>query len=400
MIKNFFFLYSIKKNKEENTRLPLSFTLLKIMISLVSKTTNGVDQHCFNKTPFNIDNKDILERHYYMTGLKIKYIHLENIPVAFFYLVKETCGIGTVHEISKRLNTPITYELSFPETENMHENLTTITSFLTDDFRNPECSAYFKSRCNEIIDSSTLNYESMWVEIWKGLEVICQKYDVMNILSYFIVTNQIITYLFEFENENENEYFLMARLLETFANYLGKITPYRKVSTRFNLGHSLQFLYNGRQGLQIPHPLDQDSIKTIEFFVVNGVFKQFSNQQASTLPFSRHPEDGLILRFILGIYLLSFIVNEPLAIELRKFVHSAYQQLLSLYIELIQLVNDAGIKPNHILNIRDVETMFPVFKLNFEKMSLIFKCDIISQCFSYILKYHIEPKINQKQTEL
>lgn len=361
------------------------------MLSVRGMSTHGEVLHQY--TPAEYHNQ--LQWHPYMTGMDIRYIYPENIPVAFFSIVREVCGQDVLNELSSVWKQPLVYSLDMQVSAS--ENIKRLSEAMTKDFRNEECNRAIQKICAQLKGIAHPTIDVFWEYLWKSLDVLFAGYDIMNIISLTICIDCVLHYVFAFNKPNELDYFIMARLLENFALYLQNIPVYKKLTPFYEgLGRRLAFLRNARrEGFNPPPDLAHEDIEHLAHFVMHGVFKPFSNQPRSVLPFSANPEDGLILRAVLSVYLMSHMVDSTLQRKLLRFLPTAYKQLTVEYLNLIKMMRSGNIEPGKVLDLRTVEAVYRDFDNQLQKMFDIFKQDILTECIQYIMKTHVQPMMSK-----
>lgn len=325
------------------------------------------------KEYFIQNGKPIFPSHCFISGMSITHVHVTNIPIAFFNLMHTICGEEFVRQYASQVNEPIYYKLDIDINSDFHNTQIpdTLSKLGSNEIFNELKTMDFKPVLGNMAAEMYANrndVQQQWIILWNCIEHIYNECDLIHTISYYSSICVILNYLFTVADSEEFQLYLSARVVEKMNNYMHMSQQYSVQST--GIRTALQerkklpmfeplFKYR-KNGLNLPAPTPE-FVNECQHFITYGRFTAWPNVPPSVLPYSDYPEDGLIFRLYLGIYLVSFnkMLSESVRQELKRELTNIFEKLITSYDNLKITIKALNMEPGKYLPIQFIRTAAP-----------------------------------------
>lgn len=336
------------------------------------------------------NNAEILPSHGFMAGMSITHVHVNNIKPSFFNLMATICGESFIEKFSAATNQKLVYQLNMnipPEYQanDLPDLLIQIgKNDMLKELKTMSFDEIFETVGQDMLRSD--NPTDQWVLLWQCIEYIYDKCDLIHTISYYSSIYAILNYLFVTQDPKDHQYYLSARIIEKLNNFLHDSQKYstsmqgiRKCIAERKKLPILDTLFKYRKtGINFQEP-SPEFASECQNFIIYGRFTPWPDVSTSVIPYSDNPEDGLIFRLYLGIYLIAYnkMISEPVRKNLKKDLNKIFVNLLTAYDNLKITVEALKMPPQKYLPIPFMKTAGEEIDRDIKKMYGVIYCDSV-----------------------
>lgn len=368
-------------------------------VSILPSGEKVMEDHDLKTEYFIQNNAEILPSHGFMSGMSITHIHVNNIVPAFFNLMTTICGEKCLEKFSVITNQKITYQLNMDiqhdfQNSDLPDLLIQVgKNDMLKELKTISFEEMFETAGKKMLQSETI--ADQWILLWRCIEYIYDKCDLVHTISYYSSIYTILNYLFVIQDSRDYQTYLSARIVEKLNNFFHEAKNYVPTSANGGWKRALQerrklpiieslFKYR-KSGLNLPMPTP-DFAAECQNFILYGKFTAWPNVPTSIIPHSDCPEDGLIFRLYLGIYLISHnrMLSEQVRLDLKKDLNTIFNNLLSAFDNLKITVNALNMPPNKYLPIPFMRTAGTEIERDIRKMYNAIYCKSVMMAISQL----------------
>lgn len=378
-------------------------------ISILPSGEKILEEHTLRTEYFIQNNEHILPPHGFLAGMSITQVHVNNINIAFFNLMTTICGEKFLEKMSVITNQKITYQLDMDINHDFQNS--DIPDLLVQVGKNDMLKELKTINFDDIFEATskemlqTENISDQWVILWRCMEYIYDKCDLIHTISYYSSVYNILNYLFVIQDSRDFQYYLSSRIVEKLNNFFHESKNY----STSNLGiraclkerkklPMLETLFKYRKtGINLPTPTPEFASEC-QNFILYGKFTTWPDVTPSTIPFSDNPEDGLIFRLYLGIYLIAHnrMLDEQVRHNLKKDLNPIFKNLIEAFDNLKITIDALNMPPDKYLPIPFMRTASEEIDRDIRKIYNVIYCDSVMVAISKLNENFLKALCPQK----